>query len=340
MMLMLKLGYACEHEEYQPQQLLEFAAEAEKVGFESIWTSDHFHPWAHTNAAGGFAWVWMASAAERTKHVEFGTGVTCPILRYNPAIIAQAFATMRAMYPGRIFIGVGTGEALNEVPVGCPWPGFKERAERLEEAIKVMKLLWSGNFVNFKGKYFKLRKANLYSKPASPPPIYVAAAGPTVAEIAGRLADGFLTVTIWEDHYRNVLQPALEKGARSVGRNPAGIIRAVEVGVSHDEDYDKALAKARFWAGGSLPVMYKYDIHDPREVEEYGRVVGDKQIAEHRLIGTKPEDHIKHLEKYVKMGFQHVYIQSSSPDEIKTLRMYGREVLPYIRSTYGQAQGK
>ncbi len=331
---MLKLGYATEHEEYQPGRLLEFAAEAENAGFESIWTSDHFHPWWHTNAAGGFAWVWMASAAERTKHVEIGTAVTCPTLRYNPAIVAQAFATMRAMYPERIFIGLGTGEALNEVPVGCSWPSFKERVERLEEAIKVMKLLWSENFVNFRGKYYRLRKANLYTKPTSPPPIYIGAAGPTVARMAGRLADGFLTVNPEEENYNNVLIPALEKGARESGRDPRSIIRAVELGVSFDDDYDKALAKARSWAGGLLPAMYKHEIYDPREVEEHGSYVGDKQVAQTRLIGTKPEDHIKHLEKYIKRGFQHIYIQSSSPDELRTIRMYAKEVLPYIRTTY------
>ncbi len=331
---MLKLGYATEHEEYQPQQLLDFTVEAEKAGFESVWTSDHFHPWAHTNAAGGFAWVWMTAAAERTRRLEIGTAVTCPILRYNPAIIAQAFATMRALYPNRIFIGVGTGEALNESPVGCPWPSFRERAERLEEAVTVMKLLWSKNFVNFKGKYYRLRRANLYTKPTTPVPVYVAASGPTVAEIAGRIGDGFLTVNTTEDHYRNVLSPAVEKGAKEAGRDPKNIIRAVEVGVAYDEDYDKALARARFWAGALLPVMYKYDIFDPREVEEHGSYVGDEQIAQHRLIGTKPEDHIKNLEKYIKMGFQHIYIQSSSPDEIRTIQMYAKEVLPYIRSTY------
>ena len=331
---MLKLGYACEHEEYQPQQLLEYACEAERAGFDSVWTSDHFHPWAHKNAAGGMAWVWMASAAERTKHIEFGTAVTCPILRYNPAIVAQAFATMRAMYPGRIFIGVGTGEALNEMPVGCQWPSFKERAERLEEAVRVMKLLWSEEFVNFKGKYYRLRKANLYTRPTTPPPIYISAAGPTVAEMAGRLGDGFLTV-LGGEVYRNVLLPAVEKGAKSVGRNPDEIVKAIEVHVSYDQDYEKALEKARFWAGGALPSKwYNFPIYDPRELDEHGLIVGDKQIAEGRCIGTKPEDHIKYLEKYISMGFQHIYIQSSSPDEIQTIRMYAKDVLPYIRSTY------
>ena len=309
--------------------------EAEKAGFDSIWTSDHFHPWAHTNAACGFAWVWMAALAERTKRVEIGTAVTCPILRYNPAIVAQAFATLRAMYPDRIFIGLGTGEAMNEVPVGHRWPPFRERAERLEEAIKVMKLLWSGSFVNFRGKYYRLRKANLYTKPTTPPPIFVAASGPTTAEIAGRLADGLLVVIHPEQRYRDVLFPALERGAKSAGRDPKKIVKALEVWVAYDEDYEKALRKARFWAATLLPAMFKFEVIDPREIEEHGWFVGDKQLSQYWLIGTKPEDHIKHLEKYIKMGFDHIHIQSSSPDEIRTVKMYGKQVLPYIRSTYG-----
>ena len=331
---MLKIGYACLHEEYQPDKLLEFASEAEKAGFDTIWTSDHFHPWAHTNAAGGFAWVWMAAAAERTKRVEFGTAVTCPTLRFNPAIVAQAFATLRCMYPNRIFIGLGTGEALNEVPVGCQWPGFKERAERLQESIEVMKLLWSENFVTFKGKYYRLRKANLYTRPASPPPIYLAAVGTTVAKLAGKVADGFLTPMGQWQLYNEVLRPAIEEGARSVGRDPDDIVQAIEVPVGYDDDYGKALTKARFWGGSLLPIMYKAEIYDPREIEAHNEFIGSEVLEKFRMIGTRAEDHIKHLEKFVKMGFQHVYIQSSSPDEIRTIRMYAKDVLPYIRTTY------
>jgi coenzyme F420-dependent glucose-6-phosphate dehydrogenase len=282
----------------------------------------------------------MAALAERTKRVEIGTAVTCPIIRYHPAIVAQAFATLRNMYPNRIFIGLGTGEALNEALFGNPWPPFKERAERLEEAIKIMKLLWSGNFVSFKGKYYKLRKANLYTKPSSPVPIYVAAFGPTVTEIAGRYADGYITTisttaAAAETHFRDVLLPALEKGAKSSGRNPDEIIKAYELHLSYDEDYDKALKAARFWAGASLPAMFKYAVTDPREVEEHGNMVGNEQIAEAWAVGTNSEYYIKQLEKYIKMGFQHLYFVSGSPDEIKTIRMYGKDVIPYIKSTYG-----
>lgn len=229
---------------------------------------------------------------------------------------------------------------MNEAVFEKTWPSFRERAERLEEAIKIMKLLWSENFVTFRGKYYKLRKANLYTKPSSMVPIYVAAFGRKAAEIAGRYADGLLTTTLTttadsEAQFRDVLLPAFEKSAKAAGRNPNEIIKAFEVHLSYDEDYDKALKAARFWAGASLPAMFKYAVTDPREVEEHGNMVGDELIAQSWAVGTNPEDYIKQLERYVKMGFQHLYYVSGSPDEIKTIRMYGKHVIPYIKSTYG-----
>ena len=223
---------------------------------------------------------------------------------------------------------------MNEAPIGYSWPSYKERFQRLEEAIQVMKLLWSGDFVSFKGKYYTLRKARLYTNPASPPPIYLAAYGAKVMELAGRCCEGVLTLPLPEKQYRDVLFPALERGAKAANRDPAKIVKSIEVWVAYDEDYDKALEKARFWAAAATPYIYKFGVYDP-EIEEFGWWVGDKQLAQYWLIGTKPDDHIKHLEKFVKLGFQDIHVQSSSPDEFKTLKMYGKDVLPYIRSTYG-----
>lgn len=330
----LRIGYTVAHEQFQPTRLLEFAVATENAGFDSIWSSDHFHPWFHTNAAGGFAWVWTAAAAERTKRVQYGTGVTCPLFRYNPAIVAQAFATLGYMYPGRIFLGIGTGEAMNEVPLGYPWPEFKERISRLEEAIKIMRLLWTQDWVTFKGQYYNLKKANLYTRPDRPVPLYVAASGAKVAKIASKYGDGFLTLPFPESHYRDVLFPALEAGAKSVGRDPSHIDRAIEVYVSYGDDYDEALASVRCWAGTLLPFIFKYPIADPREIEEYGRLVGERPLTEVWLIGTKPEDHIKWVEKYIKIGFRNIHITSSSPNDLRTIEMYGKEVLPYLKSTY------
>jgi coenzyme F420-dependent glucose-6-phosphate dehydrogenase len=315
--------------------LLEHAVLAEKAGFDTLWESDHFHPWSHSEAHESHTWVLIGAAAARTSGIKFGTAVTCPLFRYHPAITAQAFASLRAMFPGRIFIGLGTGEAMNEIPVGYKWPSFRERAERLEEAIQIMQLLWSGNFVNFKGKYYRLRRANLYTKPETPVPMYVAAFGPTVAKLAGKYADGFLTTLVDPERLKNVLFRALEEGAKEKGRDASKIERVVELGIAYDEDYNKALKKVRFWAGNLFPFMFRLPIYDPREIEDMGRMVSDEAMAKAFLIGTKPEDFIKHIERAIKMGFNQIYLQSTSPNEPKFFEMAGKHIVPYIKSTYG-----
>jgi len=235
----LILGYKTCHEQYQPDRLLSHAVLADKYGFETLWTSDHFHPWAHTGAAGGFAWIWMASAAERTKNMRIGTSVTAPTLRYHPAIVAQAFATLAVMYPNRIFLGLGAGEALNESPLGYAWPSPKQRVEMLEEAIIVIKKLWKDDFVSFEGKYYRLKKAKLYTKPEKPVKIYIAAGGPKVAELAGKHADGLLL----GPHLGQAkeLFRAFENGARKAGRDPTSLEKVVEILVSYNENYEAAL---------------------------------------------------------------------------------------------------
>lgn len=328
----LTLGYKTCHEQYQPDKLLSFADLADRYGFETLWTSDHFHPWAHTSAAGGFAWVWMASAAERTKNIKIGTSVTAPILRYHPAIVAQAFATLAVMYPNRIFLGLGAGEALNESPLGYEWPAPKQRVEMLEEAIVVIKKLWNEKFVDFKGKHYRLKKANLYTKPKRPPKIYIATSGKKVAEMAGRLADGILLIDTGERAKQ--LFASFESGAKKANKDPASLERVAEVMVSYDEDYKSAVESCRFWAGSMLPIFYKVDISDPREIEANGEFVGDEALERTWIIGTTLEEHMKRIEEYIEAGFNHLYFCSSSPDERKFIKFYGEKILPYMRETY------
>ncbi len=326
----LVLGYKTCHEQYQPDKLLSFAPLADKYGFETLWTSDHFHPWAHTGAAGGFAWVWIASAAERTRNMKIGTSVTAPILRYHPAIVAQAFATLAVLYPNRIFLGLGAGEALNESPLGYGWPSPKQRVEMLEEAMIIIKRLWMEKFVSFSGKYYSLKKANLYTKPNKPIKIYVATAGRKVAELAGKYADGILLDSI-ENAY---LFKFFEKGAREAGKDTSKLEKVAEIMVSYDEDYNKALRACRFWAGCMLPFFFKYDVSDPREIEAHGNLVGDEAMKKVWIIATTAEEHIKAIERYIQAGFNHLYFCSSSPDEQKFIKFYGEKVLPYLRNTY------
>lgn len=329
------LGYYSDITQRTPTQALEYAVMAEKEGFDSVWTGDHFHPWVHTGAKCGFAWVWLGSLGERTSRVMFGTGLTAPTIRYHPAIVAQAFATLGDMYPGRVFIALGTGEAMNELPLGLNWPPFKERAGRLEEAIKIMRLLWTKEFVNFRGKYYRLNGANLYTKPPKPIPLYVAANGPKVAEIAGRHADGFLTLPFPDSHYKDVLFPALEKGAKEAGRDPAKIEKLMELQMAYDEDYNKAVQATRWWAPTVLPIFFKAPISDPREIEAHGKLVSEEGLLTGWFISSKIDDHIKNIERYIKLGFTNIHLQSSSPDESKFIQTFGRKVLPYLRETYG-----
>jgi len=326
----LLLGYKTCHEQYQPDRLLDHAVLAEKHGFETLWTSDHFHPWAHTGAAGGFAWIWIAAAAERTRKMSLGTAVTAPILRYHPAVVAQAFATLAVMYPNRICLGLGAGEALNESPLGYVWPSPAQRVEMLEEAIIVIKRLWREGFVSFRGKHYRLRNAKLYTKPEAPVRLYVAASGPRVAELAGRLADGILLLP---DLKRSrELLGAFRGGARKAGRDPESLEKVVELLVSYDEDYEAALRSCRFWAGSMLPLFFKYDVSDPREIEAHGRFVGDEAIARSWIVATTADEHVKRIEEFVEAGFNHLYFVSSSPEEPKFIRFYGERVLPYLRS--------
>jgi coenzyme F420-dependent glucose-6-phosphate dehydrogenase len=272
----------------------------------------------------------MASAAERTLNFRIGTSVTAPILRYHPAIVAQAFATLAYMYPNRIFLGLGVGEALNESPLGYTWPTPKQRVEMLEEAIIIIKKLWNEKFVTFKGKYYELKKANLYTKPIKPIKIYVATAGPRVAELAGKYADGILLDSI--EH--TSLFGIFEKGAKDAGKDPSSLEKVAEVMVSYDEDYTAALKSCRFWAGCMLPFFFRYDVSDPREIEANGELVGDEAIEKAWIVATTAEEHIKRIENYIEAGFNHLYFCSSSPDELKFIKFYGEKILPYLKDTY------
>jgi len=230
----LIFGYKTCHERYQPDTLLVHAVSADKYGFQTLWTSDHFHPWSHTDAAGGFAWIWMAAAAERTRNMKIGTSVTAPILRYHPALVAQAFATLAVMYPDRILLGLGAGEALNESPLGYTWPSPKQRVEMLEEAMIVMKKLWNEDFVSFQGKYYTLKKAKLYTKPSKPIKTYVATGGHRIAELAGKYADGLLLSSLTELEQSRKLLRTFENSAKKAGRDPTSLEKVVEIQVSFD----------------------------------------------------------------------------------------------------------
>ncbi len=331
----VKIGYKALLEVHEPNNLLSYVELAEKLGFDSAWVDDHFHPWAHTGAQGSFTWTWMSSAAERTNRIVFGTSVTAPTFRYHPAIVAQAFATMEYMYPNRFFLGVGTGEALNETPLGFKWPSPRQRVEMLEEALIIERRLWTERFVNFEGKYYHLKKANLYTKPKNPPKIYVAVGGPKMAEVAGRLGDGIILdsgLLLYDpEKLRNLLQ-IFNKTAEKEGKDPESLAKAAELMISYDDNHEVAIKSCRFWTGCMLPLYPKYDIYDPREIEALGAFVGKERVERRFLLGNDTEEHLEKIQKYIDFGFNNIIFLNSGPNEKKFIEIYGEKILPRLRS--------
>jgi len=332
----LKLGYKASAEQFAPRQLLDFAVEAEAHGFDSVWISDHFQPWRHTNGHAPFAFAWLGALGERTKRVLLGTSVLTPTFRYQPAIVAQAFGTLGVLNPGRMILGVGSGESLNELAVtGAEWPSTKERLARLREAVEMIHRLWTEELVTFEGEYYKTRNATIYDRPEQPIPIYISAGGPVAAKFAGRSGDGFICTSGKGDElYRDKLLPAVEEGARSAGRDPSLIERTIEVKVSFDHDRGRALADTRIWAALALPAEDKVDIHDAREMEKRAATVAD-QAYRRWLVSNDPEEHVEQIRPYIELGFTHLIFHAPGDDQSRFLQLYAREILPRIRQRWG-----
>ena len=328
----LRVGYWAAQEQFDPETLLEFARHAEVVGFDLIVTSDHFHPW-RDNGQAGFPWVWLASAASQTKNTELGTAVTTPSHRYHPAIVAQAFATLDFLYPGRIFLTLGTGHKLNETPLGFKWISFREKIDRLQEAIEIIQLLWKGDFVTYEGKYYSLHTAKLYTRPKKKIPLYIATSNVKVAALAGRLADGILTNPRGLENHKAIIG-AMNNAAVEAGKDQSKLSKCMEFKVAYAVDYEKALKSALYWAPTAIPRSIREHIADPRELEA---MVGDAEVAkikESWLITTDSDSIIKRLGEFLKLGFNRVYIHSASPNERKFLDLLGRDILPWMREYY------
>ena len=253
---MVQLGWKAGPEQFPPAELLDYAVAAEKAGFDSIDVSDHFNPWSEAGQAA-FPWTWLGAVAARTSRIHMGTGVTCPILRYHPAIIAQAAATLTHLAPGRVYLGVGTGEALNEYAATGEWPEYEERQEMLAEAIDLIRALWSGEEVSFDGAYYTTRKAKLHTPPTSPIPIFVSALVPDSAKFAGQYGDGLFTVGGKKpDLYKQILKN-FEDSAREAGKDPSQMPRLIELNVEYTDELDSAIEyQLSHWAGAYVPALF------------------------------------------------------------------------------------
>jgi coenzyme F420-dependent glucose-6-phosphate dehydrogenase len=338
-MLSLKLGYKASAEQFAPRELVELAIAAEGHGFDSVAVSDHFQPWRHTGGHAPFSLAWMAVVGERTSRVQIGTSVLTPTFRYNPAVIAQAFATMGVLYPGRIFLGLGTGEALNEIATGFrgageqDWPEFKERYARLREAVSLMRALWSEDRVNFEGEYYSTHDASIYDRPEGGVPVYIAAGGPLVAGYAGRAGDGFIcTSGKGMDLYTEKLIPALVAGAAKAGRDVSEIDHMIEIKLSYDTDPALALENTRFWAPLSLSAEQKHDLTDPVEMEKAADALPIEQVATRWIVGSDPDETVAKIKEYRDAGFNHLVFHGPGQDQRRFLTQFERDLAPRLRA--------
>jgi coenzyme F420-dependent glucose-6-phosphate dehydrogenase len=334
---MLKLGYKASAEQFPPRELLDFAIHAEAVGFDSIMVSDHFQPWRHTGGHAPFSFAWLGALGERTSRAIIGTSVVTPTFRYHPSIVAQAMATLGALFPGRVLLGVGTGESLNEVPAtGMEWPPFKERFQRLREAIELMRRLAREERVSFEGEYYRTARATIYDRPEVPVPIYVAASGALAARLAGRVGDGFIcTSGKAPELYREVLLPAVAEGLEKSGRDAAGFEHVIEMKVSFDTDAQRALEDTRHWAALALSGEEKMAVEDPLEMERLADALPAERAASRWIVSTDPDEHVERLAETIALGFTHLVFHAPGPDQRRFLDLYARQVLPRLRARYG-----
>ena len=333
---MLKLGYKASAEQFGPRELLNFSELAEEVGFDSVMVSDHFQPWRHTGGHAPYSLAWLAALGERTKKVTIGTSVATPTFRYHPAIVAQAFGTLALLNPGRVLLGVGTGESLNEVPAtGMEWPKFKERFGRLRESIELIRRLWTEDRVSFEGEYYKTANATIYDRPDEPVPIYIAAAGPTASRLAGRVADGFIcTSGKAPELYSDTLMPNIQLGLDKSGRKMGDIEKTIEMKVSFDTDIKRAKQDTTHWAALALSPDEKMGVEDPLAMEKLADALPVERAASRWIVSDDPDEHIDQIAPYIELGFSHLVFHAPGPDQERFLRLYAKEVLPRIRKRY------
>jgi coenzyme F420-dependent glucose-6-phosphate dehydrogenase len=329
----IRIGYKASAEQFGPRELVEYAVRAEEAGLDSAVISDHFLPWRHDGGHAPFSLAWMAAVGERTSRIQLGTSVLTPTFRYNPAVIAQAFATMGLLYPGRVMLGVGTGEALNEIAVsGRQWPDFKERFARLREAVTLIRKLWTGDAVSFDGEFYHTVEATIYDRPELPVPVYVAAGGPVVARYAGRAADGLIcTSGKGMELYTGELIPALGDGAQQAGRDAGTVERMLELKFSYDRDPALALENTRFWAPLSLTQEQKHSVGSATEMERLADQLPIEQVAKRWIVASEPEEAVAQIRPYVEAGFDHLVIHGPGHDQERFLAQLAEDVLPLLR---------
>ncbi|CAL4858954.1 glucose-6-phosphate dehydrogenase (coenzyme-F420) [Microbacterium sp. MM2322] len=331
----IRFGYKASAEQFGPVELLENAVAAEAAGFDSVFISDHFQPWMHDGGHAPAALPWLGALGARTSRILIGTSVLTPTFRYHPAVVAQAIATLAVMNPGRVILGVGTGEALNEVTLGLEWPEPPVRFQRLKESIALMRELWDHERVTFEGSFWRVEDATVYDRPDEPVPVYIGAAGPAAARLAGRIGDGFITTSGKDPAlYTDTLLPAVAEGEGKAERADE-VDRMIEVKVSYHPDLATGRERTRFWAPLALSAEEKMGIHDPREMQRRAAALPIERAASRFIVSDDPDEHVERIAAYVDMGFRHLVFHDPGHDQGAFLQRYADDILPRLRKRFG-----
>ena len=322
----IRFGYALSSEEHRPDALVANARRAEEVGFDFAMISDHFHPWTDRQGESPFVWSVLGGIAARTERITIGTGVTALSVRIHPAILAQAAATVADMLPGRFWFGVGTGENLNEHVLGDAWPEHARRAEMLEEAIELIRRLWTGELVDHHGAAYDVSRARIYTLPKELPPILIAASGPETAELAGRIGDGLITTAPEKE-----LLTAFNRGGRGATRSKGGrpIVGQATVCWAKDEKSARKTA-LEWWPTAAIPGDNSTELPLPSSFESLAELVTEDQLAEQVACGPDPDVHLAKIQPFIDAGFDHVYLHQVGPDQEGFFRFAERELLPRL----------
>lgn len=326
---MSTVGYAASFEQFHPTDLLTWSKQAERQGFGAIMASDHFHPWVPSQGHSAFVWSWMGALGVETS-LKFGTGVTPPGYRYHPAVLAQAAATLEAMFPGRFFLGLGAGEALNEHITGEYWPEAPTRLTRLSESIEIIQKLFTGKVVKYKSEHFRVESARIYTMPDSPPPIYIATAGPIQSYRTGKMTDGIITVGAADEKLK-MLMERFEKGATEAGKDPATMPKMIQLKVSYAPTDQEAIDSAvREWPNGGM-AFPKGDIRNPEDFEAMAKLVKPEHFKNRVLMTADLDKHVEYVQHFIDLGFDEVYIHNVNREQSAFIDAYGESVIPKLK---------
>jgi coenzyme F420-dependent glucose-6-phosphate dehydrogenase len=327
----VRIGYKASAEQFAPRELLEFSVEAESRGLDIVAVSDHFQPWRHHGGHAPAAMTWLGAVGQATTRAVLGTSVLTPTLRYHPSIVAQAFGTLGALNPGRVYLGVGSGEAMNETPAtGQEFPGAKERRLRLAESITLIRRLWSEERVDFEGDYYRTSGATIYDRPDEQVPIFVAASGPLAAKLAGQVGDGFICTSGKDPELYKTLLANVAEGAAAAGRDSSEIRRSIEIKVSYDHDLEYAYDACRWWAALALSSDQKTGIEDPIEMERVADENADKAHTRF-IVSNDAQDVVDRIAPYLDLGFEDLVIHGPGGDQRRFLEQFTSDVLPLLR---------